>query len=375
MNGAARALAAALLACAAGVAVAAGWSLRLADGRQIAIVPDSAAGDSAHILERRNPDGSLDQQFGVDGRVIFSLGADSPGPRSVRIDKNGRLLVVGAAMGVGNREVPASLRFLFNGKIDLTWGVLGRSLLPSPVPQAHGADILQLPDESVLVLGQLEGPVNEQAALWRMNSNGVLDPTFGTSGMQRATGLEASEGLGLQLDDDDAVLIAVQTVRQGLAWLEVHRLPPGLDLPQRVTLQPRPANWRGPVTLARSGGTWQWFDASQASTKGGVALVAVAATTLWSQAEPKAAAAPPVAPAVSGDGGAAWNPFAKPTEAEAPPAADGSGAAVGSAWLGWLLLGIATLLGMGWWHWRRHQAAQVTRDAIGADGRPSRQRR
>ncbi len=374
MNGAARALAAALLACAAGVA-AAGWSFRLADGRQVAILPDSAAGDSAHILERRNPDGSLDQQFGVDGRVIFSLGADSPGPRSVRIDKNGRLLVVGAAMGAANREVPASLRFLSNGKIDLTWGIQGRSLLPSPVQQAHGADILQLPDESVLVLGQLEGPVSEQAALWRMTSRGVLDPSFGTAGMQRATGLEASEALGLQLDDDGAVLIAVQSVRQGLAWLEVHRLPPGVDLPQRVALQPRPANWRGPVTLARTSGTWQWFDASQASTKGGVALVGVAATTVWSHAEAKAAVAPPVAPAISTDGGAAWNPFAKPTEAEAPPAADGTGATLGSAWLGWLLLGIATLLGMGWWRWRRHQAEQVTRDAVAADGRPSRQRR
>jgi uncharacterized delta-60 repeat protein len=351
VNPALRTVAAGLMACGAAVAAAAGWSFTLADGRRVAIVADSGADPSTQILERRNPDGSLDRQFGNAGRVLISLGADSPGPRSVRADTAGRLLVVGAAMGLQGREVPASLRLLPDGRPDISWGIQGRSLIPSPGEDAFGADLLPMPDDSVLVLGQIESQ-SEQTALWRLGSRGAVDTGFGEEGIMVASGLDLSQPLALQLDDDGAALIALQTVRQGMAWLEVHRWQPGQEQPQRVAYQPMPTDWQGPVTLARRGGTWQWFDSSQAASNGGVPLVAVAATAVWSKSVPSAPdAARAVQQAPSTEGGAAWNPFSPATDATA------SGSPTTSTpmlqWGALAVLALAAIAGLGWWRWRR----------------------
>ena len=311
-----------------------------------------ARGDPfTQILERRNPDGSLDRQFGEAGRVVISLGTDSTAPRSVRVDSAGRLLVVGSAPGAQGPVVPAALRFLANGRLDTGWGVQGRSLAASTGADAFGADLLPLPDDSLLVLGQIDGDTGEQAALWRLGSSGAADGSFGRNGVMRATGIEASQGLALQLDDDGAALIALQTLQHGMAWLEVHRWQPGQDQPLRVAYQPMPPEWQGPVTLARRGGAWQWFDASQPITSGGVPLVAVAATSAWArQARPVAVDDAAMATLAS-EGGAAWNPFSPATTATG---ASASPAALQVPWPALAVSALAALAGLGWWRWRKH---------------------
>ena len=357
MKLAARSVAAGVLACSAAVAAAAGWSVNLADGRRVSIVADSAAGDSAQFLERRLPDGSLDRQFGNAGRVVISLGADSPGPRSIREDSGGRLLVVGAAMGAEGRASPASMRYLADGRIDLSWGVQGRSLVQLQGADAIGADLLPMPDGSVLMLGQIEAETTEHAALWRLGANGAVDSGFGQGGVMRATGLGASEGLALQLDDDGAALIAVQTADQGLPWLEVHRWQIGQEQPQRVAQQPMPTDWLGPATLARRGGTWQWFDAAQPINSGGVPLLAVAATGVWSKGLPQGPTQTVATQASTGEGGAAWNPFSPEARAEAAATAGQSADFGGLAWGVLAGLALAALVGVAWWRWRWRRKA------------------
>ena len=343
------------MACGAAVAAAAGWNLTLADGRRVAIVADGAADPFTQVLERRNADGSLDRQFGVGGRVLISLGADSPGPRSIRADSAGRLLVVGAAMGLQGVPVPASLRFSADGRIDSSWGIQGRSLGPSAGGPAFGADLLPLPDGSLLMLGQIESDTGEQAALWRLSGNGTTDLAFGDAGAMRATGIESSQGLALQLDDDGAALIAVQTLQQGQPWLEVHRWQPGQDQPQRVAYQPMPTDWQGPVTLARRGGAWQWFDASQPITSGGVPLVAVAAAAVWSKAAAQAAGPSGLNPANASEGGAAFNPFSPAAAADTALAASPA-TPVELRWMVLAGAALVALAGLGWWRWRRRDA-------------------
>ena len=350
-----RTVAAGLMAFGAAIAAAAGWSVQLPDGRRVALVADGGADPFTQTLERRHPDGSLDRQFGDGGRVVISLGAESPGPRSVRVDGGGRLLVVGAAMGPEGRAAPASLRFLPDGRIDLSWGVQGRSLISLPGAEAFGADVLPMPDNSVLVLAQIESDTGERAALWRLGGNGAVDAAFGQAGVMRATGLDSSQALALQLDDDGAALIAIQTTHQGQAWLEVHRWQPGLEQPQRVALQPAPADWQGPPTLSRRGGMWQWFDASQPINSGGVPLMAVAAVSVWNKGAAASPGAAMAAQAQPSEGGAAWNPFEPATQAEAVVVGAGA-ASERLPGLPWLALGgvaLAALVGLAWWRRRR----------------------
>lgn len=349
---AARAATAGILAFGAAFACAAGWSVDLSDGRQVAIVPDPLAGPGAQHLVRRNPDGSPDQSFGTAGRVAISLGADSPAPQSLRIDASGRILVVGAATGPQGLSIPAALRFMQDGRLDTTWGRQGRTLIATGTEPAFAADALPMRDDSVLVLGQIEAESAEQATLWRLGNDGALDTQFGQAGLLRATGTEMSQAIDLHLDDDGAALVAIQTVRNGLPWLEVHRLQTGQAQPQRVASQPMPQDWQGPVTLGRRGGAWQWFDSSLPITSGGVPLVAVAATETWTRPRGTPAETVAAEPTGQGEGGAGWNPFSSAVGADTPMLVVG----LDIARLGWSLLAvlaIAAAVALGWRHWRR----------------------
>jgi len=354
MTAASRVLCAVLLGGAVLTSASAGWSVHMADGREMAIVNNGILPGNQQ-LERRNPDGSPDLLFGRNGRVSLGFAQGDLGATSIRLDAQGRLLVAGSAMAPGDRAVPTSLRFLPDGRPDTSWGNQGRSMLPSPGTDAYATDVLPMDGELALMLGHVDADPTEQVALWLLRGDGSPVTGFGQGGVMRASGLEGARGLGLQRDNDGAALIALQIPAQGIDWLEVHRWQPGLEQPQRIARQPAPREWMGAITLGRRGGTWQWYDASLPSTaggvpQGGVALAAVAATAVWSQASPQP---PNVAPVEdrpdASPGHAAFNPFAVDSHSNAP-------ADLLSAGFTWALIALGSLGALGvlaWWQFGR----------------------
>ena len=335
----ARSIAVAWLCGAAFLAAADNLSLQQTDGKLLTVIDDGTAGAYQQQLERRNPDGSLDPRFGRGGRVAFTLGAESLGPRALRLDPRGRVLVIGAAFGADDRVAPATARFLPDGRPDASWGVQGRSLAPSPGEDALGVDVLGMGDDSVLLLGQVESRAGDQVALWRLRGDGSVDPGFGRGGVWLAKGLDGAQALGLQGGDDGAALIAVQVPAQGTNWLEVHRWQPGLAELQLVARQPAPPAWRGPATLDRRNGNLQWFDAN-----GGVGLPLAAKNADGADGGGASSSQPSL-------GNAGFNPFAVesvPSTSEIDVPDDSL------QWLGWSGALLAAVLAFAWWLRRRH---------------------
>jgi hypothetical protein len=294
---------------------ATGWSMVLDDGKQVSIANDGALDPSVQWLERRLPDGRPDLQFGRNGRVQFSLGADSAGPRGLAVDIRGRILVTGSAPGPQAKALPATLRFLADGRLDTSWGVQGRALAPAPLGSGFASEVAALGDGSVLLLGQVEDGQSENLALWLLLDDGSVDKRFGQDGLLPATGLSHAQGLSLHRDVDGSALIALQTLAQGQAWLEVHRWKPGTPHPLREARQLVPAGWQGPVHLARKFNTWQWFDAALPRGQGGMPLASAEPVATWLQggasnaSAPGASAQAPEAAASTTPGHAAFNPF------------------------------------------------------------------
>ena len=336
-----------------GSTVAGDLWLQQADGKLLAVIDDGTVGPYQQQLERRNPDGSLDLRFGRGGHVAFSLGAQSVGPRALRVDPRGRLLVVGAAFGADDRSAPATARFLPDGRLDTGWGLQGHGLAPSPDGDALGLDVLGMADDSVLLLGEVESRAGKQIALWRLRSDGSADPGFGQGGVWVVSGLDGAQALTLQRGDDGAALIAMQVPAMGTHWLEVHRWQPGLNELELIARQPVPREWRGPATLDRADGTLQWFDACGAA---GLPLVM---TTLAAGADGPASEGN--ASAAASPGNAGFNPFT----------VDNSSSVRGSAlsgdilqWLGWACGLLATVLAAAWWRFfKRRGEPQQRRDA------------
>lgn len=345
--GAWAALACGVLAC--GSTVAVGWTTTLPNGQAINIVEGSTATRAGFFLERRYPDGSRDVQFGSGGRVFFTMGSDNSPPTTLQTDAAGRLLVTGATPGADGRSTATVLRFLPGGQVDAAWGLQGRASAPASAGDASAVDVLPALDGSAIVLGTVEDPQSQRAALWRLLPSGQVDTAFGAAGALVATALPDSQGLSLQRGSDGALTIAVQTGRGDRAWLEVFRWRSGENAPSRIARQEFPDDWVGPAVLTPRGAGWVWLDASQPITPP-LELTLVPPTLAWTdKAVPNATAAaitPRPAEAASGSGHAALNPFSQ----DGPGASSFVDAILDDfAWPSALMLLLIALGGAWWW--------------------------
>ena len=215
---------AAALACALAGASAQAGSLTVRDGRDAWTVTEDPQADASNFLLRHLVGGArIDERFGRNGQIPFSLDAGNDPPASVRVDAEHRTWMVGATLA-GNQPQPVIARFLADGNPDLRWGVQGKLQLTPAGVTIKPNDLLPLADGSVLVAGEVVGSAMPQAAVFHLGANGALDRGFGNGGVwQRpgdgtgdsstATSLAAS-GNGLV-----AVAVAVRGAKpQAEAW-------------------------------------------------------------------------------------------------------------------------------------------------------------
>lgn len=138
---------------------------------------------SAFVLIRLNPNGTLDKTFGNAG-VLLDQGQRSGEIWSMVIDaKNRILLTVGpyrTSLGLNGNRL---LRLTSSGQVDTSFGNQGRRLLTNDT--AHSQTFLGAlalaPDGKIVVGASIEnGPM--PGRLWRFNPNGTTDETFGNNG-------------------------------------------------------------------------------------------------------------------------------------------------------------------------------------------------
>jgi uncharacterized delta-60 repeat protein len=151
-------------------------------------------------LLRYNPDGSLDSSFDGDGKLTtdFSGGGDSA--YGVAIQPDGKILAVGVSNGLQSSDA-AIVRYNSDGSLDATFGVGGKILedLAGRGEAAFGV-VLQT-DGKIIVVGSAEraNSAASDGLILRYDSNGVLDPTFGSNGVV-LTGVLVSRAVALAPD-------------------------------------------------------------------------------------------------------------------------------------------------------------------------------
>jgi uncharacterized delta-60 repeat protein len=133
---------------------------------------------------RLDPNGRLDTGFGHGG-VVYS--DDRDWGWALDVDASGRILT-GGFEGIGGRDSARGLvkRFLSDGSLDRSFGVNGVvSLLNPNGNHAAVLAVRALPRGKIMVAGTVGNSKGQsQAVVWRLLSNGQLDPTFAQQGMQ-----------------------------------------------------------------------------------------------------------------------------------------------------------------------------------------------
>ena len=174
----------------------------LASGHSLAIQPDgkiivTGMNNFNFALTRYNSDGSLDPSFGSEGKVITDLGGNE-GSDSVALQPDGKIVVAGVSSGNF-----AIVRYNSDGSLDPSFGSEGKVIIDFGSNESGGNIAIQ-PDGKIVMAGESAG----NFAISRYNSDGSLDSSFGTEG-KLTTDLGGQDyGLGIVLQPDGKILVA-----------------------------------------------------------------------------------------------------------------------------------------------------------------------
>jgi len=163
-------------------------------------------------LARYNSDGTLDTSFGSGGKVHTNIGGGSAQARSLAVQPDGKIVVVGYA-NVGGGENFELVRYNSNGTLDASFGTGGEVTTTFGVPQqgfsfALAYSLALQQDGKIVLAGEATINGDRDFALARYNSNGTLDPTFGTGGQVTTTFGQNDVAFSVAVQPDGKIVTA-----------------------------------------------------------------------------------------------------------------------------------------------------------------------
>jgi uncharacterized delta-60 repeat protein len=158
---------------------------------------DIVSDDGTQIgLTRYTSAGKLDTTFGTKGSTITNFSSFTFDPFAFVLEPNGKILVAGFVSGT---DTFGLAQFTANGALDTTFGTDGvaTAVTGADFPSAF---LLQ-PNGQILMGGFKDGGKKTPGSLSlvRFNSNGALDPNFGTAGIALVTPAQISGPQALAL--------------------------------------------------------------------------------------------------------------------------------------------------------------------------------
>jgi uncharacterized delta-60 repeat protein len=151
-------------------------------------------------LVRYATDGSLDPSFGSGGKVITDFGGASDSGQSVAVQSDGKIVVAGSSgTNPGNLDF-ALVRYNTDGSLDPSFGTGGKVTTNLGGSQETAFSVVVQSNGKIVVAGRSGNGSNDDVALVRYNTDGSLDPSFGTGG-------EVITALGGYIDEGDSVAV------------------------------------------------------------------------------------------------------------------------------------------------------------------------
>ena len=144
------------------------------DGKIVVVGAASIGSNYDILMLRYNSDGSLDSLFGTDGVIIYNDPAnDYDYAWGVALQRDGKILVAGASSD-GTKDEAVILRFDTDGTLDQSFGTEGTvkfSVPGSLITRAYGVAVQR--DGKIVVSGYSSDGTNDEALVLRLLGNEV----------------------------------------------------------------------------------------------------------------------------------------------------------------------------------------------------------
>ncbi len=139
--------------------------------------------NSDFLIVRLNSDGTLDGSFGNGGIVVKPVGNLADFAVSLALQSNNKILIGGYSDNGSNLDI-SIVRFHSNGDIDSAFGNNGKVNLPIGNGNSGIQSICVQSDNNIVAAGfSYNAQINEDFTILRLDTNGVLDNTFGNGGI------------------------------------------------------------------------------------------------------------------------------------------------------------------------------------------------
>jgi uncharacterized delta-60 repeat protein len=176
------------------------------DGKIITAGSSSNGTDYDFTLVRYNSDGTLDNTFGTNGIVTTQIGNYGDLAFSSAIQSDGKIVAAGYSVISNGDFLFALARYNTNGTLDNTFGINGK--VTTPVGDGIAYSIVIQSDGKIVAAGYREG-TDFDIVLTRYNTNGTLDNSFGTNGIVTTDiGTSHNEANSVAIQSDGKIVAA-----------------------------------------------------------------------------------------------------------------------------------------------------------------------
>ena len=161
------------------------WGLVIQPDGMILAVGASGIQGGAFSAVRYHPNGTRDTTFGGDGRVVTNFTGGDDWAWSVALQTDGKIVVAGIAYITNTNRSVALVRYNTNGSLDPGFGIGGKVRMnpTSGWDDASGV-VIQAADGKIVTAGAVGGSGGRLLVL-RLNGDGSPDTTFSDDGNQR----------------------------------------------------------------------------------------------------------------------------------------------------------------------------------------------
>ena len=200
------------------------------DGRIVAVGRAGGAGGRFAAV-RYETDGSLDDTFGGDGIVTTNFTPSDDFASGIAIQDDDRLVVVGRARQASDVEshprdsAAALVRYLTDGTLDETFSLDGRIMANLTPGRDHALDVVATPDAKIVIVGR-SGREGGRFAIVRYMAHGTRDAAFGDGDGEVFVNFASYDdwASSVALQGDGGIIVAGTASRRSASGFGIVRL-------------------------------------------------------------------------------------------------------------------------------------------------------
>lgn len=169
-----------------GYAAANAYNIRVLDNGKILVagfVGDENGIVYHSLLSRFNSDGSLDNTFGENGKIVSLVGSGNNDINNLALQKDGKIVLAGSAT-IGGHSQFVALRFSSDGVPDNSFGTNGQSIINITNYLTSVSSVAVQPDNKIIIAGNSTFIAGDPDyfTIVRLKEDGTLDNTFNGNG-------------------------------------------------------------------------------------------------------------------------------------------------------------------------------------------------